>query len=120
MIRSPPAGHRGRISPVPRRLHALLERRVVHLDVGVAAAALGCHPRVKVWLRVDPSAVENVGRTRAREPGIAFAAAVSGTCSIHGNIYDDIHHDDIHSIAHCRDLDEVFGFPADRIGSLAG
>ncbi|MFE0686067.1 hypothetical protein ACFW17_35425 [Streptomyces sp. NPDC058961] len=87
----------------------------MHLDVGVAAAALGCHLRVKLWLRVDPSAVENVGRTRAREPGIAFAAAVSGTCSIHGNIYDDIH-----SVAHCRDLDEVFGFPADRIESLAG
>ncbi|MFD7541371.1 hypothetical protein [Streptomyces sp. NPDC059819] len=104
---------------MPRRLHALLERRVVHLDVEVAAAAPGCHPRVKLWLRVDPSAVENVGRTRAREPGIAFAAAVSGTCSIHGNISDDIH-DDIHSVAHCRDLDEVFGFPADCIGSLGG
>ncbi|MFF3699446.1 hypothetical protein [Streptomyces sp. NPDC002221] len=95
----------------------------MHLDVEVAAAAPGCHPRVKLWLRVRPSAVENVGRTRAREPGIAFAAAGSGTCSIHGNISDDIHHDihdDIHSVAHCRDLDEVFGFPADCIGSLGG
>ncbi|MFB7646023.1 hypothetical protein ACFC0S_19495 [Streptomyces sp. NPDC056084] len=87
----------------------------MHLDVEVAAAAPGCHPRVKLWLRVRPLAVENVGRTRAREPGIAFAAAVSDTCSIHGNVSDDIH-----SVAHCRDLDEVFGFPADRIGSLAG
>ncbi|MGW8726261.1 hypothetical protein ACWGNF_09590 [Streptomyces sp. NPDC055808] len=87
----------------------------MYLDIEVAAAALGCHPRVKLWLRVHPSAVDNVGRTLAREPGIAFAAAVSGTCSIHGNISDDIH-----SVAHRRDLDEVFGFPADRIGSLAG
>lgn len=91
----------------------------MHLDIEVAAAALGCHPRVKLWLRVHPSAVENVGRTLAREPGIAFAAAVSGTCSIHGDIHGSIS-DDIHSVAHRRDLDEVFGFPADRIGSLAG
>ncbi|MFI0264241.1 Lrp/AsnC family transcriptional regulator [Streptomyces sp. NPDC017056] len=94
----------GRVS---RRLHALIERRVVHIDVEIAAAALGYHARANLWLRVHPSAVKNVGRTLAQEPEIAFAAAVSGPYNIH-------------AVAHCRDLDELFEFTTDRIGSLAG
>ena len=38
---------------------------------------------------------------------IAFAAAVSGPHNIH-------------AVAHCRDLDELFEFTSDRLGSLAG
>jgi DNA-binding Lrp family transcriptional regulator len=58
-------------------------------------------------LRVHPSAVKSVGRTLARLPEITFAAAVSGPHNIH-------------AVAHCRDLDELFEFTSDRIGSLAG
>ncbi|MDI5962256.1 Lrp/AsnC family transcriptional regulator [Streptantibioticus silvisoli] len=94
----------GRVS---RRLHALLVSRVVHIDVEIAAAALGYHARANLWLRVHPSAVKSVGRALAREPEIAFAAAVSGPCNIH-------------AVAHCRDLDDLFEFTSDRIGSLAG
>ncbi|WP_405407211.1 Lrp/AsnC family transcriptional regulator [Streptomyces decoyicus] len=94
----------GRVS---RRLHALLLRRVVHIDVETAAAALGYHARANLWLRVHPSAVKNVGRTLAQQPEIAFAAAVSGPFNIH-------------AVAHCRDLDELFQFTTDRIGSLDG
>lgn len=56
---------------------------------------------------VHPSAVKSVGRTLAQEPEIAFAAAVSGPYNIH-------------AVAHCRDLDELFEFTSDRIGSLSG
>ncbi|WP_310723600.1 Lrp/AsnC family transcriptional regulator [Streptomyces sp. N2A] len=94
----------GRVS---RRLHALLQQRVVHIDVEIAAAALGYHARANLWLRVHPSAVKNVGRTLAREPEIAFAAAISGPYNIH-------------AVAHCRDFDELFEFTSDRIGSLPG
>jgi len=94
----------GRVS---RRLHALLLRRVVSIDVEIAAAALGYHARANLWLRVHPSAVKTVGRTLAQEPEIAFAAAVSGPCNIH-------------AVAHCRDFDELFEFTSDRIGPLAG
>ncbi|KAA6212314.1 AsnC family transcriptional regulator [Streptomyces albofaciens JCM 4342] len=94
----------GRVS---RRLDALLRRRVVHIDVEIAAAALGYHARANLWLRVHPSAVKTVGRTLAQEPEIAFAAAVSGPYNIH-------------AVAHCRDLDELFEFTSDRIGSMAG
>ncbi|GAA4527589.1 Lrp/AsnC family transcriptional regulator [Amycolatopsis samaneae] len=94
----------GRVS---RRLHALLAHRVVHIDVEIAAAALGYHARANLWLRVHPSAVKSVGRTLAKMPEIAFAAAVSGPHNLH-------------AVAHCRDLDELFEFTTDRIGSLPG
>ncbi|WP_263249562.1 Lrp/AsnC family transcriptional regulator [Saccharopolyspora rosea] len=94
----------GRVS---RRLRALLRRRVVHIDVEIAAAALGYHARANLWLRVHPAAVKNAGRTLAQEPEIAFAAAVSGPHNIH-------------AVAHCRDLDELFEFTSDRLGSLTG
>lgn len=94
----------GRVS---RRLDTLLRRRVVHIDVEIAAAALGYHARANLWLRVHPSAVKNAGRALAQEPGIAFVAAISGPWNIH-------------AVAHCRDLDELFEFTTDRIGSLDG
>ncbi|MFF7408823.1 Lrp/AsnC family transcriptional regulator [Streptomyces lydicus] len=56
---------------------------------------------------MHPSAVKSVGRTLAQEPEIAFAAAVSGSYNIH-------------AVAHCRDLDELFEFASERIGSLSG
>ncbi|QKV90732.1 Lrp/AsnC family transcriptional regulator [Streptomyces sp. NA02950] len=90
-----------------RRLQALFRLRVVHVDVEIVAAALGYHARANLWLRVHPSAVKSVGRTLAREPEIAFAAAVSGPYNIH-------------AVAHCHDLDELFEFTAERIGSLSG
>ncbi|MHC3469436.1 Lrp/AsnC family transcriptional regulator [Streptomyces sp. 7R007] len=94
----------GRVS---RRLDALLQRRAVHVDVEIAPAALGYHARANLWLRVHPSAVKGAGRILAREPEIAFAAAISGPWNIH-------------AVAHCRDLDELFEFTSDRIGSLSG
>ncbi len=94
----------GRVS---RRLSALLQRRIAHIDVEISAAALGYHARANLWLRVHPSAVKTVGRTLAREPEIAFVAAISGPHNIH-------------AVAHCRDLDELFEFTSDRIGGLAG
>lgn len=90
-----------------RRLDALLRRRVVHIDVEIAASALGYRARANLWLRVHPSAVKRLGRTLAEEPEIAFAAAVSGPANLH-------------AVAHCRDLDALFEFTSDRIGSLPG
>lgn len=90
-----------------RRLQALLQKRVVHIDVEIAAAALGYRTRANLWLRVHPSAVKTVGRALARQPEIAFAAAVTGPHNIH-------------AVAHCRDLDELFEFTSDRVGSMTG
>lgn len=92
---------------VARRLDTLLERRVVTVDVEIAAAALGYRTRANLWLRVHPSAVKSVGRTLAQAPETAFVAAVSGPSNLH-------------AVVHCRDLDELFEFTTDRIGSLPG
>ncbi|MEW2158881.1 Lrp/AsnC ligand binding domain-containing protein [Streptomyces sp. NPDC007189] len=51
--------------------------------------------------------MKNVGRSLAREPEIAFVAAISGAYNIH-------------AVAHCRDFDELFAFTSDRIGALPG
>ncbi|UOZ09945.1 Lrp/AsnC family transcriptional regulator [Amycolatopsis sp. WQ 127309] len=90
-----------------RRLQMLLERRAVHIDVELAATALGYHAGANLWLRVHPSAVKTLGRALARLPEIAFAAAVTGPHNLH-------------AVAHCRDLDELFEFTSDQIGSLPG
>ncbi|MEU6369923.1 Lrp/AsnC family transcriptional regulator [Streptomyces sp. NPDC046931] len=90
-----------------RRLEALLQHRVVHIDVEIAAAALGYHARAHLWLRAHPSAVKSAGRALAQEPEIAFAAAISGPWNIH-------------AVAHTRDLAELFEFTSERIGSLTG
>jgi DNA-binding Lrp family transcriptional regulator len=90
-----------------RRLQTLLDRRVVHIDVEIAATALGYRAGANLWLRVHPSAVKTAGRALAQLPQIAFAAAVSGPHNLH-------------AVAHCRDLDELFELTSDRIGALPG
>lgn len=90
-----------------RRLDALLERRVVHIDVEIASDALGYRSRANLWLRMHPSALKSAGRALAKEPEIAFAAALSGPHNLH-------------AVANCRDLDELFEFTSDRLGSLPG
>ncbi|MFI5590663.1 Lrp/AsnC family transcriptional regulator [Amycolatopsis sp. NPDC051758] len=90
-----------------RRLQTLLDRRVVHIDVEIAATALGYRAGANLWLRVHPSAVKTAGRALAQLPQIAFAAAVSGPHNLH-------------AVAHCRDLDELFELTSDRVGALPG
>ncbi|MEA5365848.1 Lrp/AsnC family transcriptional regulator [Amycolatopsis sp., V23-08] len=90
-----------------RRLQTLLERRVVHIDVEIAATALGYHARANLWLRVHPSAIKSVGRALAQLPEVAFAAALSGPHNLH-------------AVAAFRDLDELFEFTSDQVGSLPG
>lgn len=94
----------GRVS---RRLQTLFRRGAVYIDVEIAAAQLGFHAQANLWLRVHPSEVKRAGRALAQEPGIGFAAAVSGPYNLH-------------AVASCRDLDELFEFTSDRVGSLPG
>ncbi|HEY0248777.1 MAG TPA: Lrp/AsnC family transcriptional regulator [Gryllotalpicola sp.] len=90
-----------------RRLNALLARRAAHVDVEIAADALGYHARANLWLRVHPAAVKAIGRALAQQPEIAFAAAVSGPHNLH-------------AVAHCHDLDELFELTSERIAPLSG
>jgi DNA-binding Lrp family transcriptional regulator len=90
-----------------RRLQNLIDRRVVHIDVEMTSAALNLRARANLWLKVHPAAVKSVGRTLAQQPEIGFAAALSGTHSVH-------------AVAAGRDLDHLFEFTSERIGALPG
>lgn len=90
-----------------RRLQTLISGRVVHIHVELAPAALGHHARANLWLRVHPSKTKSVGRALAQMPEVGFAAAMSG-----GN--------NLHALVHCQDLNELFEFTSDRVGTLPG
>jgi len=90
-----------------RRLQALIADRVVHIHVELAPAALGFHACANLWLQVRPSETKPVGRALAGMPEVGFVAAMSGR-------------NNLHAAVHCRDLDELFEFTSDRVGTLPG
>lgn len=90
-----------------RRLQALVSGRVVHIHVELAPAALDYRARANLWLQVHPGETKAVGQALAGMPEIGYAAAMSGR-------------NNVHAVAHCRDLDELFEFTSDRVGTLPG
>lgn len=90
-----------------RRLRGLLDQGAAHLDVEIVPEALGFTARAGLWMRVHPRSVAEVGALLAEQPEIAFAAAVSGQ-------------DNVHAVAHCRDLDALYRFTSERLGTLPG
>jgi DNA-binding Lrp family transcriptional regulator len=90
-----------------RRLQALVSDRVVHIHVELAPAALDYRARANLWLQVHPGEIKAVGEALAGMPEVGFAAAMSGRTNLH-------------AVAHCRDLDELFEFTSDRVGTLPG
>ncbi|MFE6685843.1 Lrp/AsnC family transcriptional regulator [Streptomyces sp. NPDC057743] len=90
-----------------RRLQALLANGVVHIDVEIAPIALGYRARANLWLRVHPAEIKAVGRAMAQMPEVGFAAAVSGPHNLH-------------AVVHCHDLDRLFEFSTERVGTLPG
>ncbi|TQS23780.1 Lrp/AsnC family transcriptional regulator [Microbispora sp. KK1-11] len=90
-----------------RRLQALISDGVVHIHVELTPAALGFHACANLWLQVHPSETKSVGRALAEMPEVGFVAAMSGR-------------NNLHAAVHCRDLDELFEFTSDRVGTLPG
>ncbi|MFF0624591.1 Lrp/AsnC family transcriptional regulator [Streptomyces sp. NPDC004296] len=80
---------------------------MVHIDVEIAPMALGYRARANLWLRVHPAEIKTVGRAMAQMPEVGFAAAVSGPYNLH-------------AVVHCHDLDRLFEFTIDRVGTLPG
>jgi DNA-binding Lrp family transcriptional regulator len=90
-----------------RRLHTLLSNGLVHIDVEIAPMALGFRARANLWLRVHPAKIKTVGRAMAQMPEVGFAAAVSGPYNLH-------------AVVQCHDLDHLFEFTVDHVGTLPG
>ncbi|EXG80794.1 Lrp/AsnC family transcriptional regulator [Cryptosporangium arvum] len=94
-------------STVRRRLEALQHGGVLYFDVDVEPATLGFTAEAALWLTVDASALNAVGRALAEHPQIAYAAAVTGPSNIAAAVV-------------CRDLDGLYDYLADGIGALPG
>ncbi|WP_406450329.1 Lrp/AsnC family transcriptional regulator [Streptomyces sp. NBC_01622] len=90
-----------------RRLNALLSSGVAYIDVEIAPMALGYRARANLWVRAHPAKIKIVGRAMAQMPEVGFAAAVSGPSNLH-------------AVVQCRDLDGLFEFTTDRVGTLPG
>ncbi|MFI5953419.1 Lrp/AsnC family transcriptional regulator [Cryptosporangium sp. NPDC051539] len=94
-------------STVRRRIDQLYRSGVLYFDVDVEPALLGYTAEATLWLTVAASALTSIGRALAAHPQIAHAAAVTGPANIAAAVV-------------CRDLDELYDYLADGIGSLEG
>lgn len=90
-----------------RRMERLSAEGVLHIDVDLAAMALGYRARADLWMRVHPSQATDAGRALARMPEIVFAAANAGR-------------NNLHAVAHCSTVDELFRFTSGDLGGLPG
>lgn len=75
----------GRIS---RRLEALLASGVLYLDIDVAPSTTG-QLASSLWLTVAPRHLESVGTALAEQPGIPFAAAITGSTNLVATLLGD-------------------------------
>ena len=90
-----------------RRLSALLAAKAVYLDVDLAAEALGFGMQAGLWLTVAPGELRAAGAALDALPEVAFAAAITGKHNLYAAVV-------------CHDLDELYGFVADRVGAIRG
>jgi DNA-binding Lrp family transcriptional regulator len=94
-------------STVRRRLADLLAAGVLYFDIDIDPTLFGYACQAIVWLTVQPSALNTVAQTLAEHREIAFAGATTGASNIIAFVV-------------VRDLDELYDYLADRIGSLPG
>ncbi|MFI5914119.1 Lrp/AsnC family transcriptional regulator [Dactylosporangium sp. NPDC051541] len=92
---------------VRRRLEELQKSRIVYFDVDVEPALFGYHAEALLWLTVAPSALTPVTRALATHPEIGYAAAITGPANISATVI-------------CRDLDALYDYLAEQVGSLPG
>jgi len=90
-----------------RRLATLIQRRVVVLDLDLATEAFGYRVGARLFLRVAPAHLEQVGRTLADLPQVGFIAAMSGSSNmiVTGTF---------------RDLSDLYAFTTTQVGALDG
>jgi len=92
---------------VRRRLDDLRRAGILYFDVDTRSELFGYAAEAALWLTVAPSALTPVTRALATHPQIAFAAAVTGPASVA-------------AVVICRDLDELYDYLAEGVGSLQG
>ncbi|MFI0737327.1 Lrp/AsnC family transcriptional regulator [Streptomyces sp. NPDC021100] len=71
---------------VRRRMAELRAAGVLYFDVDYHPRVLQRHFRSLLWLNVEPSRIEEVGRALSAHPEVAFAAAITGDANVHVSI----------------------------------
>jgi DNA-binding Lrp family transcriptional regulator len=92
---------------VARRMEQLLAAGALLVDTDVATDLLGFSTHAVLWMSVEPSRLDSVGRHVAGLTETAYAAAVSGPANLLASIV-------------CRNSDEVYHCLTHNIGALEG
>jgi DNA-binding Lrp family transcriptional regulator len=69
-------------STVRRRIEELRRSRLLHFEVDVDSRGLGMNVSALLWLKVEPSRLDSVGRALAEHPEVPFAAATTGPANV--------------------------------------
>ncbi|WP_369394955.1 Lrp/AsnC family transcriptional regulator [Streptomyces sp. CG1] len=73
-------------STVQRRITELRNSGALYFDIDTDRARLGLPIRTQLWLTVPPTDLATTGRTLARHPEVAFAAAITGTRNLYASV----------------------------------
>ncbi|GAB3838740.1 Lrp/AsnC family transcriptional regulator [Dactylosporangium cerinum] len=92
---------------VRRRLDELSRGNVLYFDVEIEPHLFGYTAEAMMWLTVAPATLTATTRALATHPQIAYAAATTGPANVSASVI-------------CRDLNELYEYIADDIGSLPG
>jgi DNA-binding Lrp family transcriptional regulator len=69
-------------STVRRRIEELRHSGLLHFEVDVDSQYLGMNVSALLWLKVEPSRLNAVGRALAQHPEVPFAAATTGPANV--------------------------------------
>ncbi|HST82695.1 MAG TPA: AsnC family transcriptional regulator [Kineosporiaceae bacterium] len=92
---------------VRRRLEELRDSQVLHFEVEIEPLLLGYPVEATAWLTVSPAALTPVTQALATHSQVGYAAAITGPANVAASVI-------------CRDLDELYDYLANRIGTLDG
>jgi DNA-binding Lrp family transcriptional regulator len=69
-------------STVRRRIEELCRSGLLHFEVDLDARCLGMNVSALLWLKVEPSRLDAVGRALAEHPEVPFAGATTGPTNV--------------------------------------
>ena len=94
-------------SVVRRRIAELARTGVLYFDVDIETEALGLSTSAMLWLSVEPSQLEPVGRTVASHPEVPFVAATTGPTNLLVTV-------------HCHSPEHLYSYLTVRLQSCPG
>lgn len=90
-----------------RRLHSLIDRGLLQVDVDLAPDAIGWNIAAQLWMQTSPAHLESVGTALAGIPGMSFVAAITGPHNVMAAVM-------------CRDHRDLYQVITRHIGAVPG